>query len=56
MTYNIDYYLAEISNWSNRYGDKLMDLMTKNNKKCLRDATSDEAKSYYEELVKKENE
>lgn len=55
MTYNVDYYLSEISNRSNRFGDKLLDLMNKFDKNCLKDITLDEAKTYYEELVKNEN-
>ena len=53
MTYNVDCYLSQICNMSNRFGNYLMELMSRYNKNRLKDITLDEAKEFYEELVKK---
>lgn len=51
---DVNDYLSKISDASNRYGDKLLSLMQLNNKKCLRDITLEEAKSYYEMFIKED--
>ena len=48
-----DDYLTEISRMSNRYSDKLMDLMNTYNKPNLASITYDEAKEFYEKLINK---
>lgn len=50
-----DYYLSEIDRRSNRFGDKLKLLLKRTNKPFLFMVTYDEAKAFYEELVRKEN-
>lgn len=49
---NTDYYLSEISKMSNKFGDKLMSLMNTYNKSKLIDITVEEAKEFYENLIK----
>lgn len=46
-----DNYLSMISDASNRFGDKLLQLMEVYNKHCLKDITLDEAKEYYEKFI-----
>ena len=43
-------YIEKISAKSNRYGDKLLELMDKYNKSNLRDITLEEAKEFWEKL------
>ena len=43
-------YIEKISAVSDKYGDKLVELMDKYNKNNLRDITLDEAKEFWEEL------
>jgi len=51
-----DDYIAMISAKSDRYGDKLLELMKKYNKLNLKEIVFEEAKEFYEELEKeKEN-
>lgn len=50
--YNTDYYLEKISKMSNRFGDKLLELMERNNKVKLIDITNIEAKEFYDYLIK----
>ncbi len=47
-------YIEKISKLSNRYGDKLLELMDKYNANNLREITEEQAIEFYEEL-KKEN-
>lgn len=47
------WYLTQISQTSNRLGDKLMLLMNTYNKNCLRDITLDEAREFYEKFIMK---
>ena len=47
-----DDYIKLISSNSNKYGDKLLELMDKYNKNNLMDITLEEAKSFWEELEK----
>lgn len=43
-------YIEKISVKSNRYGDKLLELMEKYNKPNLMEITLEEAKEFWEEL------
>ena len=43
-------YIKIISNYSNRYGDKLLELLDINEKTNLQEITLDEAKRYCEKL------
>lgn len=45
-------YIKRISEASDRYGDKLLDLMDKCGAYNLRDVSEDAAKAYYEQLKK----
>jgi len=45
-------YIEKISAKSDKYGDKLLLLMEKNNKSNLRDITLEEAKEFWEALEK----
>ena len=45
-----DDYIAMISAKSDRYGDKLLELMKKYNKLSLKEITFEEAKEFWEEL------
>lgn len=45
-------YIEKISVESDKYGDKLLELMDKYNKSNLRDITLDEAKEFWEALEK----
>ena len=47
-----DDYIKLISANSNKYGDKLLELMDKYNKNNLRDITLEEAKEFWEALEK----
>lgn len=47
---NKDKYIKMISAKSNRYGDKLLELMDKYNKPNLKEITLEEAKEFWEEL------
>ena len=40
-----------ISNYSNRYGDKLLELLDINEKTNLQEITFEEAKEFYENLI-----
>lgn len=44
-----DEYIMAISYASNRYGDKLLDLMEKNHVYCLMDITEQQAEAYMEQ-------
>ena len=48
---DIDWYLSQISYASNKYGDKLMELMKMYHKSCLKDITLAEARDYYEKFI-----
>ena len=48
---NTDWYLSQISYASNKYGDKLMELINISNKSCLKDDTLAEARDYYEKFI-----
>lgn len=56
MTRDVDWYLREISRRSNRFGDKLVELMDLNEVSALRFITLEQAKEFYEKLVEKDNE
>ncbi len=45
-------YIKKISELSDRYGDKLLELMDKYNKNNLREITLEEAKEFWEALEK----
>ena len=47
-----DEYITMISAKSNRYGDKLLELMEKYNTSNLNDITLEEAKEFWEALEK----
>ena len=51
-----DDYIAMISAKSNRYGDKLLELMKKYNKLSLKEITFEEAKEFWEELENEKEE
>ena len=44
-------YIKIISNYSNRYGDKLLELLDINGKTNLQEITFEEAKEFYENLI-----
>lgn len=44
-------YIEIISNYSNRYGDKLLELLDINEKDNLQEITFEEAKEFYENLI-----
>ena len=44
-------YIKIISNYSNRYGDKLLELLDINEKTNLQEITFEEAKEFYENLI-----
>ena len=44
-------YLSQISYASDKYGNKLAELMDVYNKSCLRDITLVEARDYYEKFI-----
>lgn len=46
-----NWFIREISNASNRQGDKLVDLMDRCKKNSLREITREEAIDYYEKFV-----
>ena len=46
-------YIEKISKLSDRYGDKLLELMDRYNVNNLREITEEQAKEYYEELKNK---
>ena len=46
-------YIEEISKLSDRYGDKLLELMNRYNAISLREITEEQAKEFYEEIVNK---
>lgn len=46
-----DYYISEISKMSNRFGDKLANMMKRYGKTNLREITYEEAKEFYGELI-----
>ena len=48
-------YIKIISNYSNRYGDKLLELLDINEKTNLQEITLDEAKRYCEKLNTNKN-
>ena len=48
-------YIKIISNYSNKYGDKLLDLLDINGKTNLQEITFEEAKRYCEKLNKNKN-
>lgn len=52
----VDDYLHLISKASDRFGDKLVQMMDKYNKTRLADITYDEAKEFYEECVEHNDE
>lgn len=43
-------YIEKISKMSDKYGDKLLELMDKHKVNSLREITNEQAKSFYEEL------
>lgn len=47
------YYIRLISEASNRYGDKLVEMMEKNGKNNLQEITYEEVKEFYEKLNNK---
>lgn len=51
MTHDINWYIDQIGNMSNKFGDKLLLLLNENDKNCLRDITYEQAKAFYEKLV-----
>ena len=44
-------YIKIISNYSNRYGDKLLELLDINGKTNLQEITFEEAKEFYQKLT-----
>ena len=44
-------YIKKISKLSNRYGDKLLELMDRYNVNNLREITEEQAKEYYKEIT-----
>ena len=48
-------YIKIISNYSNRYGDKLLELLDINGKTNLQEITFEEAKEFCEKLNKNKN-
>ena len=44
-------YIKIISNYSNRYGDKLLELLDINGKTNLQEITFEEVKEFYEKLT-----
>ena len=44
-------YIKIISNYSNRYGDKLLELLDINEKTNLQEITFEEAKEFYQKLT-----
>ena len=46
-----DWYLSQISYASDKYRNKLAELMNIYNKSCLRDITLAEARDYYEKFI-----
>ena len=44
-------YIKIISNYSNRYGDKLLELLDINGKTNIQEITFEEAKEFYEKLT-----
>ena len=49
---NKEQYIKLISSKSDRYGDKLLELMDKYNKNNLMEITLEEAKEFWEEIKK----
>ena len=49
-------YIKEISNRDSRYGHLLLELMERNNRGSLLETTEQEAKEFYEELIRNEKE
>lgn len=48
----VDDYLSMISDRSNKFGSQLLKLMKENNVTCLREITLEQAKTYYEKIVR----
>lgn len=51
MTHSTDWYIQQISDMSNKFGDKLLMLLEKYNVDKLKDITLEQAKEFYEDLV-----
>lgn len=49
---NKDYYIRKISSLSNRYGDKLIELMELHNCGNLQQVTEEQAKEFYNKIRK----
>ena len=50
------YYIGLISDKSDKYGNLLLELMERNNRYNLQEVTEQEAKYFYEELIRNEKE
>lgn len=48
----VDDYISKISERSNRFGSQLLKLMNENNVTCLREITFEQAKTFYEKMVR----
>lgn len=54
MTKDTEWYIKQISHMSNKFGDKLIDLMDEYNVASLRPITLEQAKTFYEKLINDE--
>lgn len=50
----VDDYLSKISERSNRFGSQLLRLMEENNANCLKVITLEQAKTFYEDMVRRD--
>lgn len=55
MTHTTEWYIRQISQMSNKFGDKLIMLMDEYEVSSLMEIKYEQAKSFYEKLVKTNN-